>query len=71
MAELEDNLDPFHPDNVGGVQTVVLMRIYDVLMAILNDSDPHAALALHELHRAGRIVGSFPVLDIDVDQADT
>lgn len=56
--------DPFSPENVGAVQTVVLMRIYDVLMTILQDANPDMAKQLHELHAAGQILGSLPYLDI-------
>jgi hypothetical protein len=59
----DQTTDPFSPDNVGKVQLIVLMRIYDVLMAIYNDTDKDAAGRLHDLHAAGGILGSLPYFD--------
>jgi len=59
--------DPFHPNNVGKVQLIVLMRLYDVEMAKLanmNEAGEAAADFLHEQHQLGRIVGALPWLDL-------
>jgi hypothetical protein len=57
--------DAFSPENSIKLQLVVSMRIYDVLMALLNETDPEAASALHELHSQGKVLGSLPWLDMD------
>lgn len=62
----EDN-DPFSPNNVGKVQLIVLMRIYDVLMAQLGKDHPEAAEALNDIHSNGKILGSLPYLDLSED----
>lgn len=57
----EDN-DPFSPRNVHTVNAILLMRIYDVLMALLNDQNEDMANYLTAEHEAGRIILSFPKL---------
>jgi hypothetical protein len=59
-----ENLDPFDPVNVGKVQLIVQMRIYDVLLAILSETNDAKAEALVELHSQGRVVGPLPILDL-------
>lgn len=59
-----EQLDPFDPSNVGAVQLIVLMRIYDVLMAQLTLSDQEMAANLLELHAKGQILGPLPSLDL-------
>jgi hypothetical protein len=58
----EQSIDPFAPEHVAGVQLVVSMRIYDVLMALLDKQAPARADALSELHKAGLVLGSPPQL---------
>lgn len=53
MDELEENDDDF-------AQLIVLMRIYDVLMADLTLKDADKARALLEAHAKGIIVGPVP-----------
>ena len=70
MSE-EVNNDPFHPDNVAKVQLIVLMRIYDVQMAILanlNEDGEKASEYIHQQHQLGKIVGSLPWLDLSDEQ---
>lgn len=65
MSEQDpEGLDPFHPEVVPGVSLIVLMRIYDVLMATYTNLDPEGANKLYELHAAGKIVGSMPIIDM-------
>jgi hypothetical protein len=45
----------------------VQMRIYDVLMALLNETDPQSALRLHEIHARGGIVGALPFINLVED----
>ena len=73
INELEENnstdpseqgsTDPFAPENIGVVQVIMQMRIYDVLMALLTDASPNAAKRLLELHKEGSIFGSTPSLN--------
>lgn len=53
MDELEENDDSF-------AQLIVLMRIYDVLMADLTLKDADKARALLEAHAKGIIIGPVP-----------
>lgn len=57
-ASPEDS--PFSPGQAPGVSLIVLMRIYDVLMAQLTISNPEAASNLMEIHANGTIMGSSP-----------
>lgn len=52
--------DPFSPENIGVVHFIQLGRIYDVLMAMLTDTNPQAAKELLELHATGALVGGQP-----------
>lgn len=61
-----DRLDPLENPEV--VQLIVQMRIYDVLMAILNKIDQKSADDLHALHSEGKILGSLPFIDIREDE---
>lgn len=54
--------DPFHKDNVGTVNAIMLMRIYDVLMGLYTETNPAAAHALLEMHTDGIIFGPMPSL---------
>jgi len=67
----DDNVlsnDPFSEQLVKQVQLIVLMRIYDVGMAILNELDEDVAKNLHLVHREGKIIGSLPYLDLSGDE---
>lgn len=59
MSELKDN-DPFTPENAVVWQLIVQMRIYDVLMGIMNKLDEKSADIIYEAHQAGRLVSDFP-----------
>lgn len=56
--------DAFSPENSAKLSLVVQMRIYDVLMALLNEQNEEAASLLHDLHAAGKVLGSLPWLDM-------
>lgn len=62
--------DAFSPENAAKLSLVVQMRIYDVLMALLNEQDETLANRLHELHSAGRVLGSLPWLDMAANDSD-
>lgn len=56
--------DPFDPTVAPGVQIIIQMRIYDVLMAILQDANPEAAARLHQIHSEGKVLGALPWIDM-------
>jgi len=67
MAELtdptEDN-DPLSDKNVHTVNAITLMRIYDVLSALLTSVAPDEAEALLEAHADGKLIGPMPYLNM-------
>ena len=54
------SVDPFGPDEVGGLQAIVQMRIYDLLFAVLDEINPKKAEYLADLHRRGSLFMSSP-----------
>jgi hypothetical protein len=69
MGELEDTReDAFSPENSQKLQLVVQMRIYDVLMALLNESSPDVAEKLYHLHSDGKVLGSLPWLNMESEE---
>jgi hypothetical protein len=59
-----ENVDPFAPEHVSGVQLIVLMRIYDVLLGIYREHNEEYAERLAELHNGGKVIGPLPWLDL-------
>lgn len=57
---------PFGPEEAPGIQLIVQMRIYDVLMAIYTNLDKEGAADLMEIHTKGGVIGSLPVFDPDL-----
>ena len=55
--------DPFSVPNIYIVQSILLMRLYDVGMAILNELEPVVAKDLLKMHLEGTIAGPFPNLN--------
>lgn len=55
----ENNYDPFGKD-VQQATLIAVMKVYDVLMTILMDSNSEAALKLDDLHSAGIVMGLGP-----------
>ena len=64
LADEQVTLDPFDGDNVHIVNAIVLMRIYDMLGAILDHLAPEVAEELVNKHSQGKILGPFPSLDL-------
>ena len=61
MAELEEEYDnPFDANNAPGLALIVQMRLYDVLMAILNKLDSDSADLLYDAHSVGQIISALP-----------
>jgi len=50
---------------VGEAQLIILMRIYDVQMALLAAEYPERAAALLEKHQQGKILGPLPSISLD------
>lgn len=68
--EVEETYDPFGKD-AAQASLIVQMKIYDVLMALLRDSDPDTARELDKLHTNGVILGMGPNFSQFVPRADT
>lgn len=67
MANLEEERDALDPSNAAVVQTITLMRIYDVLMGILTSSDAEAAAKLADFHARGGLITPPPAYDPDLE----
>lgn len=52
--------DPFSAQGAPGVQLIVQMRIYDVLLGIYTHLDPEKAEKLADVHRSGAVLLSSP-----------
>jgi hypothetical protein len=61
----ETSQDAFSAENSVKLSLVVQMRIYDVLMALLNEQNEEVATRLYELHSDGKVLGSLPWLNIE------
>jgi hypothetical protein len=48
--------DPFSPDNAPGMSLIVQMRMYDVLLAILNEQNPDVCDRILEAHAQGKLL---------------
>lgn len=60
-----ENDDPFEnasPHEV--INTITLMRIYDVLMSMLNEMDKEVSNELHALHDKGLFRGADPKIAV-------
>lgn len=61
MDPLEQgSIDPFSPDNAVMMNFIVQARIYDVLMALLAESNNTLHMELLKLHAAGAFMGPSP-----------
>lgn len=58
---------PVINDEVGVVNTIILWRIYDVLLLLL---DPQVAKRVNEVHAAGDFLGPNPAYRIPEDKND-
>ena len=58
--QTEQEFDPFSPDNGVLMNFIVQMRIYDVLMALLANTDKTLHMELLKLHAAGAFMGPSP-----------
>ena len=55
--------DPFHPDNVGTLNFIMLARIYDLMLLDLEARNPEAAKRVLEIHSRGALLGVPPELN--------
>jgi hypothetical protein len=51
-------------DQSGPVQTILLMRLYDIMLALLREQNPGLASSIHEAHSRGLILGPMPSFTI-------
>lgn len=65
-AEEENSYDPFSTDIELG-QSITLMRIYDVLLAIYTQLNPEGGNELNKWHSQGIIVSSLPEYRMDIE----
>lgn len=56
----------FSDNEAHQVNAITLMRIYDMLGAILNKIDPEVADAILKAHAEGRLIGPLPSLVLGV-----
>lgn len=61
-------VNPFSADQAPGVQVVILMRIYDVLMALLQNADEELHDKLDAIHESGQLAWSLPSLNLDAPE---
>lgn len=50
----------FVEDNAGVVNSIILWRIYDILLLLLMESNPDAARKLSAMHEEGHFLGPNP-----------
>jgi hypothetical protein len=53
----------FTPEQARTIDTITLLRIYDLLFAILSEQDEDMANAILAVHAEGGLVGPEPVLN--------
>jgi hypothetical protein len=63
QGEHNPNMDPFSPENVGVVQAITLLRIYDVLLAGFMQKYPVAGKRLMEKHAKGGFMAPPPAFN--------
>lgn len=74
MAELNEptgEADPFGPELAPGLSLIVLMRLYDVGLALLTEMNRESASFLINKHAESKILGPLPGLNMsESDQLD-
>lgn len=64
-VSFEEALDPMSAEYAPGLSLIMLMRIYDVQMALLAESNPERAEALSRHHAEGKVLSAMPWIDPD------
>lgn len=59
----DDTFDPTSPEFAPGLSLIVLMRMYEVQMAVLREMNPEFASILLQLHEEGKISTPMPWID--------
>lgn len=63
----DNEADVFDSDTSEVVQTIMLMRIYDMLTCIARAANPTEADAIFKGHALGKIFGPAPSFDMSED----
>jgi hypothetical protein len=58
------------PDNSAIVHTIMLWRIYDVLVLLLGEFNPELAAKVGQMHEAGHFIAPGPSLAEDANEDD-
>ena len=64
FVEPEAEQSTFTTGEASDITVITLMRIYDLLGAILNEMDEDIATAILERHKQGGLVGPMPALNL-------
>ncbi|WXW92518.1 hypothetical protein SEA_ENYGMA_25 [Streptomyces phage Enygma] len=66
-----EETDVFDKDAYEVVNTIMLLRLYDIMMCVARGVNPDEAVKLLALHKAGKIAGPPPSWDMtDNDSQD-
>lgn len=60
VEDIEEAKSAFHPDNFSMVTTIMLMRLYDLQLALLSSVNPEQAKYIVELHERGQSFAPAP-----------
>jgi len=60
--------DAFAPENFNVVLLIQMMRVYDILLALLAVESPHKAAQLAEMHEQGQTFTPAPAFSIEVEE---
>lgn len=64
---MTEDREPVTEDNSGIVHTIMLWRIYDVLVLLLGEFNPELAAKVGQVHEAGRFIAPGPSLAEDAN----
>ncbi len=66
-----EETDVFDRDSYEVVNTIMLLRLYDVMMCVARGVNPEEAVKLLALHKSGKIAGPPPSWDMAEDNEAT
>lgn len=61
----EPSVDAFAPENFNIVMLIQMMRVYDVLLALLSVENPQKAAQLAEMHEQGLTFTPAPAFSVE------
>jgi hypothetical protein len=61
----EKSVDAFAPENFNVVMLIQMMRVYDVLLALLSVDNPQKAAQLAEMHEKGLTFTPAPAFAVE------